>query len=90
MPVQAVQTPPLAVHTLASLLVVATFVHILSMGAYPFLHLLQYFESPRTAVHCPSAQFSAYLPVHSGMHVPAVELAVLFSTDPGGSFLIPE
>ena len=88
---QVVQTPSLAVHTLASLLVVATFMQTPSMGAYPFLHLLQYFEPPSSAVHCPSAQFSAYLPVHSGMHVPAVELAVVrFSTDPGGSFLIPE
>ena len=57
--------------------------HRPSTGTYPLLHLLQYFEPPRTAVHMPTSQFSAYLPVHSGMHVPAVELSVLFSTDPG-------
>ena len=73
----------LAVHTLASLLVVATFVHSPSMGAYPLLHLLQYFEPPRTAVHMPASQFSAYLPVHSGMHAPVLRLSVLFSTCPG-------
>ena len=61
-----------------------------STGTNPLLHLLQYFEPPRTAVHWLASQFSANAPVHSGMHVPAVELAVLFSTDPGGSFLIPE
>ena len=81
---QAVQTPPLAVHTLASRLVVATAVHIPSMGAYPAAHLLQYLEPPMLAVHMPASQFSAYLPVHSGMHVPVVELSVArFSTWPG-------
>ena len=72
---------PFGVHPFGALTVADT--HSPSTGTNPLLHLLQYLEPPMLAVHCPSAQFSAYLPVHSGMHVPAVEPSLLLKTDPG-------
>ena len=71
----------LGVHPVGALVVADT--HRPSTGTNPLLHLLQYFEPPRTAVHWLASQFSAYLPVHSGMHVPVLRLSVLFSTWPG-------
>ena len=71
------------VHPVGATLVVPDDTQMPSTGTYPLLHLLQYFEPPRTAVHMPASQFSAYLPVHSGMHVPVLPLSVVrFSTDP--------
>ena len=81
---QAVQTPSLlfGVHPVSALAVADT--QSPSTGTYPLLHLLQYFEPPMLAVHMSGSQFSAYLPVHSGIHVPVLPLSVVrFSTCPG-------